>query len=83
MHAQSIVRRIVFEASPRMHAQRRESLMYAVAGALDGATLSVTSLGRSMRGPAYEKHRRLFLTVGFNGAVYYLRQPSWLVAWFR
>ena len=57
MHVQSIVRRILLEASPQMHASRRTALVSAVTSALDGAALSVTSLGRSMRGEAYEKHR--------------------------
>lgn len=57
MHAQNIPEGLLEKATPTMHAVRREALTAAVASTLNGATLSVTAMGRGMRGPAYEKHR--------------------------
>ncbi len=57
MHAQHILEGLLEEATPTMHAVRREALTAAVASTLNGATLSVTALGRGISGPAYEKHR--------------------------
>jgi len=57
MHAQHILEGLLTEAIPTMHALRRDALTAAVAGTLNGATLSVTAMGRGMSGPAYEKHR--------------------------
>ena len=52
MHAQHIPEGLLEEATPTMHAVRREALTAAVASTLNGATLSVTALGRGMRGEA-------------------------------
>jgi hypothetical protein len=57
MHAQHILEGLLTEAIPTMHALRWDALLAAVASTLDGATLSVTAMGRGMSGPAYEKHR--------------------------
>lgn len=57
MHAHSIVKNLLNKAMPRMHAKRREALLAVVYSALDGASLTVTSLGRGIGGSAFEKHR--------------------------
>ncbi len=57
MHASLIVERLLCEVTPGMHETRRESLKAAVLSALDGSSLSVTALGRGIKGSAYEKHR--------------------------
>lgn len=57
MHASLIVERLIGEVTPRMHDKRRAALSAAVSSVLDGASLSVTALGRGITGSAYEKHR--------------------------
>ena len=57
MVALSIVRELLNSATPQMHASRREAVVAMVSSALDGATLTVTSLGRGITGDAFEKHR--------------------------
>lgn len=44
------------DVSPFMHPARRKSLEASVRGAMVGGRLTVTSLGRSMKGGAKEKH---------------------------
>ena len=57
MHAQHILEGLLIEAIPTMHSLRRVALTAAVTSTLNGASLTVTAMGRGMSGPAYEKHR--------------------------
>jgi len=43
--------------TPAMHKIRRESLLAAIESTLNGASLSVTGIGRNINNVAYEKHR--------------------------
>jgi hypothetical protein len=56
MHASRLSHKWLADACSWMHAKRRDALAAAVVAAVRGARLTVTALGRSMRGPAREKH---------------------------
>lgn len=45
------------ESLPNIHATRLQALMAAVEAGLHGAPVSITTLGRSLSGPAYIKHK--------------------------
>lgn len=57
MHATSILDNFLHQVTPDMHCARRQSVKAAVTSVLDGAMLSVTSVGRGMKPGAFEKHR--------------------------
>ena len=57
MHARTILTTVMNKAMPTMHSRRRDTLLSVVNSALDGARLTVTSLGRGIVGNAFEKHR--------------------------
>ena len=57
MHALRILRDLFSDATPQMHATRREAVLALVSSALAGSNLAVTPLGRGIKGNAYEKHR--------------------------
>ena len=56
MHAKQVLHRILNQYGPGMHRTRRESLSVNVLAALRGKSLAVTSIGRSIRSTAKEKH---------------------------
>ncbi len=56
MQAQAVLHRTLEGACGEMHAARRAALEAVVGSALRGRCLTVTGLGRSMRGAAQEKH---------------------------
>lgn len=56
MQAKIVLHRVLEGACEQMHAARREALEAVVGSALRGRCLTVTGLGRSMPGPAQEKH---------------------------
>ena len=57
MHARSILDNLLKDVMPQMHSTRRQSVQAAVRSVLDGAMLSVTSVGRGIEPGAFEKHR--------------------------
>lgn len=57
MHASRLLRKILVQGELVGHVNRVEALLKPVQSLLDGARLSVTTLGRAMAGRAYEKHR--------------------------
>jgi len=57
MHAFSLLQRWLERNTCFMHQVRRQSLLAAVEGLLCGGTLTLTHVGRSLRGPAYTKHK--------------------------
>jgi hypothetical protein len=56
MHALSILHRALLMHCPWMHAKRRDSLMAAVRAAMFGSRLTLSELGRGLRGPVSVKH---------------------------
>ena len=56
MQAQQVLHKVVEAACPQMHKKRREALSAMVTAALRGQRLTVTDLGRAIRGEAKEKH---------------------------
>ena len=56
MHAERLCHRWLSKVLPEMHRKRLLALSAIVCGALRGGRLSVTSLGRSLRGDAKAKH---------------------------
>ena len=57
MHASSLLQRWFGGNTPFMHRGRQVSLLAAVEGLLCGGTLTLTHLGRSLRGAAHAKHK--------------------------
>ncbi len=56
MQAEQVLQDVLHLCGPKMHRTRRESLSVNVMAALTGQCLTVTSVGRSIRSDAKEKH---------------------------
>jgi hypothetical protein len=56
MHAETLLHRWLCDVLPKMHMKRREALGAVISGAFLGGRLTVTSLGRCLRGTAKTKH---------------------------
>ncbi|MEP1445561.1 MAG: hypothetical protein ABJK37_05510 [Paraglaciecola sp.] len=52
-----ILKKFLTAVTPKMHKVRRASLTSCVSSLLNGATASVTCMGRGISSAAYEKHR--------------------------
>jgi len=57
MKAKSFLSKTLLNVTPLMHKVRRSSLLATVESAVNGASLSVTGLGRNIDNKAKEKHR--------------------------
>lgn len=57
MNAKQVLSKFLSVVTPTMHKIRRESLFSAIESCINGASLSVTGLGRNISNVAYEKHR--------------------------
>ena len=57
MNVRSILKKTVTLVTPKMHARRRTSLISSVDSLLNGASATVTNLGRGINSKAKEKHR--------------------------
>ena len=57
MHAAELLRKVLVQSELVGHVMRREALLKPVQALVEGAALSVTTLGRAISGQAYEKHR--------------------------
>ena len=57
MKAKSFLSKTLLNVTPSMHKVRRLSLLATVESAVNGASLSVTGLGRNIDNKAKEKHR--------------------------
>ncbi len=53
----ALLRNLLKEKLPEIHATRFTALMAAVEAGLKGASVSITTLGRGLSGPAYIKHK--------------------------
>ncbi|WP_367607670.1 hypothetical protein [Legionella sp. W05-934-2] len=56
MHVQELLHGILSKALPHIHIKRIKALVNAVNSLLHGKKLSLTQLGRTMRGSAKERH---------------------------
>lgn len=56
MNAQTILNNTLSLVTPRMHKIRYQALRACITSLLDGASASVTSIGRGITSSAYEKH---------------------------
>lgn len=57
MNARTILTNIVSLVSYKMHKRRRDAVVACVRSLMSGSAASVTSIGRGIRGKAFEKHR--------------------------
>jgi len=57
MNVHSILKKTVTIVTPKMHARRRISLISSIDSLLNGASATVTNLGRGINSKAKEKHR--------------------------
>ena len=57
MRASALLRKVLVQGELVGHAIRLEALLKPIQALVDGAALSVTTLGRAIAGQAYEKHR--------------------------
>jgi len=57
MNAKQVLSNYLSVVTPTMHKIRRESLLAAIESTINGASLSVTGIGRNISNVAYEKHR--------------------------
>ena len=53
----ALLHNLLKEKLPGIHATRLTALMAAVEAGLKGASVSITTLGRGLSGPAYIKHK--------------------------
>lgn len=57
MNVRSILKKTIAFVTPKMHAHRRASLISSIESLLNGASATVTNLGRGINSKAKEKHR--------------------------
>ncbi|NRA82797.1 MAG: IS4 family transposase [Gammaproteobacteria bacterium] len=57
MNAKQVLSNYLSVVTPAMHKTRRESLFAAIESCINGASLSVTGIGRNISNVAFEKHR--------------------------
>jgi len=57
MNAYSILSNFIFHVTPDMHGLRRNALVDLTDSLLSGSHLTVTDIGRGLKGSAYEKHK--------------------------
>ena len=57
MNVRTILTNIISLVSYKMHKKRRDALVACVSSLMNGSAASVTSMGRGIRGKAFEKHR--------------------------
>src|SRR3990167_992811 len=57
MHMSKFLHKFVSNALPKVHKTRRNALVCTVASLLDQGKLTLTALGRNMRGNALVKHK--------------------------
>ena len=57
MNAKQVLSNYLSVVTPTMHKVRRDSLFAAIESSINGASLSVTGIGRNISNHAYEKHR--------------------------
>ncbi|WP_051961970.1 hypothetical protein [Methylobacter sp. BBA5.1] len=57
MSTMSLLHNLIQQALPELHRTRLKALMAAVEAGLKGVSVSLTTLGRVLSGPAYIKHK--------------------------
>jgi len=57
MNVLTILNKTITNVTPKMHARRRTSLISSIESLLNGASATVTNLGRGINSRANEKHR--------------------------
>ncbi len=57
MHSTQLLQQLLSQSVPSIHAARLESFITATQALTQGATATITSLGRGLSGDAYDKHK--------------------------
>ncbi len=57
MNAKQVLSKCLNLVTPLMHKTRRKSLRLSIESAMNGASISITELGRELEGKALEKHK--------------------------